>query len=286
MDAVFVGLALGVGLVSIVSAVRGEPLPQWKTPRWYQRWTDQVTRSGIPGLTVFRLVALSLICSLLVFVLTFVWSNTLSISAIIACVILPLPQAFVGSRARKRGEDLRVLWPEIIDSMVTGVRAGASLPDLLLDLEHSAPAGLRPYFEDFAREYRASGRFDRALSYLKRRMADPVADRIVEALRLAREVGGADLSMILRDLAVMLREDVRIRGELQARQSWTVNAARLGVAAPWLVLLMISGQKQTAVAYSTPTGFLVLSIGGALTVLAYVVMQRVGRLSVEDRSLR
>ena len=37
----------------------------------------------------------------------------------------------------------------------------------------------------------------------------------------------------------MLREDLRTRGELRARQSWTVNGARVAVCAPWLVLALL-----------------------------------------------
>lgn len=281
-----VGLTLGTGMTLIFAALTRMPTTTVRRPMWYQRWSDQVVRAGISGLTLPRLLGLSLLATLIVFIFVYSWTRTLTISAMMALAVLPVANAMVGARARRRAKDMRVLWPEIIDSMVSGVRAGASLPELFIDLEENAPLELRPFFHDFAREYRATGRFERALDYLKGRMADPVADRIVEALRLAREVGGADLSLILRDLAVMLREDARIRGELEARQSWTVNAARLGIAAPWLVLLMISGQPHASVAYSTPTGFLVLIGGGAMTIVAYLIMQRVGRLSIEDRALR
>lgn len=286
MTHMFLGLLLGVGLVLVASALTGTPLPRPRTPRWYERWSDQIMRSGVSGLTPWRIVGISALMGGAVFLVTYSWTQTATISAMSAAVVLPLFNAFIGARARRRAQDIRVLWPEVIDAMVSGVRAGAALPELLMSLEDTAPEQLRPYFQGFARTYRASGRFETALNALKRRMADPVADRIVEALRLAREVGGADLSLILRDLAVMLREDARIRGELQARQSWTVNAARLGVAAPWLVLVMISGQAQASAAYSTPQGVLVLLLGGAMTVLAYILMQRIGRLSTEDRALR
>lgn len=286
MDALLLGLTLGVGLTLVAAAVMKLPIATFRRPAWYQRWSDQIVRSGIAGLTVGRLVAISLGVSLVVFIVAYTWTRTVTISSMMALAVIPVMNAAVTARARHRAKEMRVLWPEVIDSMVSGVRAGASLADLFIDLEDRAPEELRPFFRDFSREYRATGRFDKALDYLKNRMADPVADRIVEALRLAREVGGADLSLILRDLAVMLREDARVRGELEARQSWTVNAARLGVAAPWLVLLMISGQPHAAAAYSTPQGVLVLMGGGALTVFAYLIMQRVGRLSNEDRALR
>src|SRR5699024_11279417 len=80
---------------------------------------------------------------------------------------------------------------------------------------------------EFARDYQASGDFSACLDRLKVRLADPVGDRIVEALRLTRDVGGTDLGALLRTLAGFLREDARTRSELEARQSWTVNAARL-----------------------------------------------------------
>lgn len=286
MTHMFLGLMLGVGLVLVASALTGTPLPRPRAPRWYERWSDQIIRSGVSGLTPWRIIGISALIGGAVFLVTYSWTQTATISAMSAAAVLPLFNAFIGARARRRAQDIRVLWPEVIDSMVSGVRAGAALPELLMSLEDTAPEQLRPYFQGFARTYRASGRFETALNSLKSRMADPVADRIVEALRLAREVGGADLSLILRDLAVMLREDARIRGELQARQSWTVNAARLGVAAPWLVLVMISGQAQASAAYSTPQGVLVLLLGGAMTILAYILMQRIGRLSTEDRALR
>ena len=60
-----------------------------------------------------------------------------------------------------------------------------------------------------------------------------MGDRLVESLRIAREVGGTDLGHLLRTLSGFLREDARTRAELETRQSWTVNAARLAVAAPW-----------------------------------------------------
>lgn len=286
MSSIAWGLCLGIGIVLVASVFFGVPWSSPRHPEWYQRWSDRITRAGLTQWTPMSVTAVSVLLSALAYVVALQWTQTMSISAIGAAAVVPLVNAGISARARRRESQLRVLWPEVIDSMVSGVRAGASLVDLFIDLETSAPVELRPYFAEFAREYRASGRFDTALSYMKRRMADPVADRIVEALRLAREVGGSDLSLILRDLAVMLRDEARIRGEIQARQSWTVNAARLGVASPWLVLLMISRQPQAAKAYSTPEGVFILVLGGALSVLAYFIMQRLGRLSMEGRALR
>lgn len=286
MEGVLIGLGVGVGLLLILSVVSGVPAVHLRAPQWYLRWQDQVRRSGLEGLTVPRLLALSMALALLVFTIAFAWTRVVPVSIILAVVTAPLPNAYVSARADRRSRQMREVWPEIIDSLVSGVRAGASLPDLLIDLGENGPPSMRGVFAAFAADYRAEGRFDPALLRLKDRCADPVADRIVEALRLAREVGGSDLSLLLRDLSTLLREDARVRGELEARQSWTVNAARLGVAAPWVVLLLISGQSHAAAAYATPQGLGVLGAGALACGVAYALMRKIGRLSTDQRSLR
>ena len=60
---------------------------------------------------------------------------------------------------------------------------------------------VRPAFR-FATDYRASGRFPIAYRWARDDLKDPVADRIVEALLAAREVGGSDLwRMLFRTLS-------------------------------------------------------------------------------------
>ena len=84
----------------------------------------------------------------------------------------------------------------------------------------------------------------------------------------------------------MLREDMRTRGELEARQSWTVNGAKVAVAAPWLVLALLSTRPQAAVAYASASGAVILLAGAVVSIVAYRLMLRLGRLPEEERMLR
>ena len=63
-------------------------------------------------------------------------------------------------------------------------------------------------------------------------------------------------------------------------------AARLAVAAPWIVLALLSTRPEAAAAYDTPAGFAVLAVGGACTVVAYLLMLRIARLPDDPRVLR
>ena len=196
------------------------------------------------------------------------------------------PFALVQARAAKRQASMREVWPDVVDNLASGIRAGLSLPEALGQLGERGPEHLREPFMAFAEDFRASGRFGDSLDALKARLADPVGDRIVEALRLTRDVGGTDVGRLLRTLSEFLRDDARTRGELEARQSWTVNAARLAVAAPWVVLALLSTRPENAAAYNSASGFTVLLLGGGSTVLAYRLMVRLGRLPEESRVLR
>jgi len=213
-------------------------------------------------------------------------SQSPPIAVCFAVIATWAPVAVVRARARRRRTVLRDLWPEVVDNLASGVRAGLSLPEALAQVGERGPEVLRPAFAAFGRDYRVTGRFGEALDALKDRLADPVADRICEALRITREVGGSDLGRLLRSLSTFLREDARTRAELSARQSWTVNAARLAVAAPWAVLAILATRPESVRPYNSTAGATVLAVGAGTSVVAYRLMLRLARLPEEERVLR
>ncbi|MCD2442591.1 type II secretion system F family protein [Agromyces sp. SYSU K20354] len=194
--------------------------------------------------------------------------------------------ALVRARATRRRAANRAVWPDVVDHLVASVRAGMSLPESVGALAELGPAATRSAFASFDREYRRTGNFSACLDRLKADLADPVADRILETLRMAREVGGSDVTAVLRGLAGYLREDASLRAEVVARQSWIRNAARLGVAAPWLLLVVLASRRETIIAYDSPAGTALIVIGLAVTLVAYRSMIALGRLPEERRWFR
>jgi tight adherence protein B len=282
-----VGSLLGVGLFCI----------------WWSCWTpgsaatagrgslaaatrDALAQAGVDSVTPQALVVTCLGLGLTAFLGVLAVSQAPAVAACFAVMAGWAPVAVVRMRARRRRRRVRELWPDVVDNLTSAVRAGLSLPEALGQLGERGPEELRPAFRGFARDYGATGRFGEALDGLKERLADPVADRICEALRITREVGGSDLGRLLRSLSTFLREDAHTRAELEARQSWTVNAARLAVASPWAVLALLASRPESVRAYNSGPGVLVLVVGGGVSLVAYRAMIRIGRLPEERRVLR
>jgi tight adherence protein B len=255
-------------------------------PTFTERIDDMLAQAGIESVTSRQLLGSSIGLALAVLVLSSAVSRTLPIAVAFGGFAGLAPTSLVRYRRRKRRTELRDLWPEAVDNLASAVRAGLSLPEALAQLGVRGPHELRRPFQRFGEDYRASGKFSECLDRLKASLADPTGDRIVESLRLARDVGGTDLGRLLRTLSAFLREDARTRAELETRQGWTANGARLAVAAPWLLLGALSLNPHAVHAYNSAAGVFVLAIGGGISIVAYRMMIRIGRLPVEERVLR
>lgn len=281
-----IGLLFGLGALCIWWAWWPRPERSKQEPAWVPRLRDDLAQAGYPQVGVTRFLVGEACLGAVVAMTVVAVTGVLPIALAFGALAAYLPAVWVTSRARARRTALRELWPDVVDNLASAVRAGLSLPEAISQLASRGPVELRPAFTAFAQDYRATGRFSLCLDRLKVRLADPVGDRLVESLRIARDVGGSDLGRLLRTLSAFLREDARTRAELETRQSWTVNAARLAVTAPWLVLAMLCTRPDSVRAYSSFSGVLVLVIGTTMSVVAYRLMSVLGRLPEDERVLR
>jgi len=282
---VVVGLGVGVGLLLVWSAFALPRQPGPRPARPAGRLSRLLAAAGMVEVSATGLLALCALAAVLVGVVAQVITRTPPIAVVFAAMGGYVPIAIVSARARRRQREFAEVWPEAIDNLASAVRAGLSLPDALAGLAVRGPEPLREAFASFALDYQVTGRFTDCLDRLKTTLSDPVGDRVVEGLRIAREVGGGELGKLLRHLSGYLRDEQRTRSELEARQAWAVNGARLAVAAPWVVLLLMSAQPDVIGRYRSTGGVIVLAVGAALCVGAYRVMMRIGRLPTERRIL-
>ena len=288
-DGAFLGLIAGLGLLSIWWSLweqDDERERRGALGRTMDRLRDDLVKVGLETLPPAAVPALSAGLGLVVAAALWALSDAVIPSLAIGLVSSSMPVLVLRSAARRRTTAMREVWPEAVDHINSAIRAGLSLPEALVQLSRKGPEELRPAFAEYALDYQASGDFAASLDRLKIRLADPVGDRIVEALRITRDVGGTDLGGLLRTLSAFLREDARTRAELEARQSWTVNAARLALAAPWIVLALMATRPQAAQAYDSAPGLVLIVAGAVASLLAYRVMLLIARLPQDERVLR
>lgn len=262
------------------------PRRQRRTSSRGSVWHGYLAQAGLAGLPLPLLMFFtalgSFICALVAHALV-----RIPVVTLLAGVVgLVAPMLIVRARARRVRRTRHSLWPDVVDHIVALVRSGASIPGALAALAESGPAPLRPDFASFAADYRATADPDGSFDRLKERLGDPVGDRLIEVLRMARDVGGSDLVAVLRETAAALRAEQTIRQEVSARQSWVRNSAILGAAAPWIILILLVTRADAAAAYRTPAGAAVIVVGIAVTALAYTLMSALGRLREDGRWFR
>jgi tight adherence protein B len=246
-------------------------------------WQERIALAGLSAVSVPGLIAVSLVLGLVAGAISLALVPVVALAVASGLVVTLAPAAVVNWRAAAHRRANRILWPDLVDHLVSAVRSGLALPDSVVTLAHSGPEHTRAAFVAFEREYRATANFGACLDNAKTRLADPVADRILETLRMSREVGGSELTTVLRSLSTYLRQETAIRTEVEARQSWVLNAARLGIAAPWVILLLLATRPEAAAAYNTVAGAVLIAGGAGVTLLAYRVMVALGRLPQERR---
>ncbi len=284
---------LGAWLIAVVAVfLVGAWLTLWSphetaeadksSGRALSRLEAQMERAGWAGVspkaTVGAWVGLSFLAGAVVWV---VWP-ILVLAPLATLAMLFVGRALFRSALSARERRLRSTWPGVVDHLRQAVRSGAGVAEALRLTAERVPKELKTPFATFATDLERGFLVDQALTNLKSNLANPIADRIIEALRMAHEVGGRELPTVLESLQSSVRADIAVREEALAKQSWIRAASKLGVSAPWLVLLVISGRPETLSAYSSVPGSLLLLAGAAASVLAYRMMAKLGRLP-EDR---
>ena len=193
--------------------------------------------------------------------------------------------AFVTVHGKKNINEAALIsaWPEVIDHLMSGIQSGLSLTESLAGLSNRGPEILRPAFSEFRDALYGSGDLTKAIEDLKHKFSHHGSDQIFEALQISKELGGSELLQILRTLGDFLRQDLALRREIEVKHGWIKGSAHISAAAPWILLLLLSTQPSTAIAYSTTTGAVILIAGLAMTGIAYIWMNRLGRLPQTPR---
>ena len=232
------------------------------------KWRNIAISAAIGALVGFAITALS---------------SSISIAMAFAVMGSVIAYTYLRTAAKRRETKFELLWPDVVDHLITGIQSGMSLVEALSQLADRGPAELAPYFAEFNRQIRNEGDFNSAISWLQGQFSHYASDQIFEAIILSRSLGGTHLLQILRMVGDFIRQDLALRKEIEVKHGWIKNSAHLSAAAPWLLLLLLSTQPSTATAYATNSGAVILISGIFMTAIAYLWMNKLGALPKPPR---
>lgn len=172
-----------------------------------------------------------------------------------------------------------VHWPQFIDDVASGIRAGLSVPVATFE------AGQRlsyPYpflFATWQEHWQQGNGFDAALTGLKASMGSAAFDQFAQTMEIAHRQGGRSVATLLSQLARNVRAQEQLVHEVRGRQSVTVASAKVAVAAPWVVLLVTCARPEVRSSYVAASGLWVLAIVAVVCVLSYISMRKLAEIA-------
>lgn len=263
------GVGVGTGLTLIVNTLRG-------------RRSDLVLPASSRRIDA-RLVLISAVCGLGSGVVALLTSGLVGLSVAIAALGAGAFPWWRIRQARARSRAAEDAFPELIELVIARVRSGDTLFSALGTAGAEVVASIGRPAVTASATYSLGGNAAVSLDHLKRAWACPAGDLVVETLRISQVAGGSATVDVLRQLNENLRSENNLRRDIDAKQSWVRVAARIGVAAPWVVLVVLSFRPEAVRVYNSPVGVALLVVGLALTAAAYAVMIALGRVSATRR---
>ncbi len=211
--------------------------------------------------------------------LTSIFALAVSVSVGAIGLLLEL----LNSRAKSRQSNLAALWPEVLDSIISSISAGASVADSLMNLADEGPIAPRPEFVVFRDDIERGETLVASLDALKAKLGNVHSDRLLELLRLVSEAGGGGLLDSLKNQSQLIRQELAFSGEIASKLGWITGTAKIAVGAPWLIVAMLATRPENARAYASSEGSMILFLGLAVSVFAFRLIQFLGGLSVSPR---
>lgn len=274
--------ATGYLLVGFLTGHTPKPLRRVRVrSNTFQTWLLQAGT----GVTPVQFIGVSLGAALATFLVVWALAGAAPVALVPAIAVGTLPRGWFARQREQRKRERLAAWPDALRDLVSKLEASTPLHPALVSLATTGPEPLRPVWQRYrslssALEHRA------ALEAIRREMADPVSDRIIEVLLVAHEQGTGVVLDLLRDLAETTTDDLRLLETIETAQLEHRIEARVVAILPFVVLVMLTSRSDDyRDFYSTPLGVVVIIVGAVLTLIGTLVIQRLGRMREETRVL-
>ncbi len=227
-------------------------------------------------LTVVEFMMIKLALLLVPFALLWLFTGQPIGGFFIGLVCFFIPDLWLRQREAKRSADFALQLPDTLALIVSGLRAGFSLQQSLLNVAKEAPEPTATEFMRLGQEVQLGVPLHDALDGLVRRIKSPDLDLIVSVFKIHSRVGG-NLSTVLETVGSTIRERVRLRREVQvitAQQRYASYV--LGAMPPILGLIILTLNPEYMMEMFQWNVFLCIPVGAAImTILGFLVIRKI-----------
>ena len=224
-------------------------------------------------LTVAEYLLIKVAAALLPFGACLFITRQLVPGLVVGALCFVAPDLWLRRRQHRRSADFVLQLPDTLALIVSGLRAGFSLQQSLVNVAKETPYPTSAEFNRLAQELRLGVSLVEALDGLARRIKSEDLDMIVSVFKIHGRVGG-NLATILETVSSTIRERVRLRREVQVitsmqrYSSYVLGLLPIGLG---LILLVLNPDYILSmfawnVLLCIPVGALTMTVAGFLVI--------------------
>jgi tight adherence protein B len=226
---------------------------------------------GLGGVVVVSAGA-GLSCGALCFLLF----SSLAAACAVALGTLLMPCAFLRFKRTRRVKAFNEALPDAIDLMARSLLAGHSMGSSIEMVAEQSPEPIAFEFVQVFQQQRLGLHFREALLQMGSRVPSKDLQFLITAILIQKETGG-DLTEILARASHVIRDRVRIEGEVQTRTAqgrltgWILGAMPIVM----LALINLISPGYSNILFHDPVGQDLLYAGAALIFVGGVIIRRI-----------
>ncbi len=173
----------------------------------------------------------------------------LTLSALLGFIIgVGFPHMYLNRRIQGRKKKFLKLFPDAIDLIVRGLRAGLPASKSMQSVVAEVPEPVSPVFHEITEQVALGVSLEKAMADMARRLDMTEFNFFVTSIILQRETGG-NLTEILSNLSEVLRQRQSMKLKIKALSSEARASATIVGSLPFLVFAAVSA---TSPDYMTP----------------------------------
>ncbi len=198
-----------------------------------------------------------------------------------AAIGFSIPNIILKKKQQDRLKAFNNDLPEMISSVVGGLRAGFSFPQALKSVMAEAKSPMKEELATILREMQYGTTTEEALHHLYERMPSEDLDIMIQAVVIQRQVGG-NLATVLEKIVDTIRERIKIQGQIR---TLTAQGKMSGMVIGLLpvilgLVLYVIQPEYIGALFTHPIGIGLVIVAVISCTIGYILIQKITTIEV------